>query len=143
MPEYDLPDMVRPVGHQSAIPKKPAPGPDPGRDTGLRKKSCSNSRLERDGEAKKSYLARGLERETHMRGVVERDQMQTIDVICPVFREEEVIGLFHDRLSAVLAPLGQRYAIRVLYVLDPSPDRTEMVLSAIAANDPRVEVLVM
>src|SRR6266511_5379108 len=69
--------------------------------------------------------------------------MRTIDLICPVFREEEVIALFHDRLSAVLAPLDQRYTIRILYVLDPSPDRTEMILSTISANDPRVEVLVM
>jgi dolichol-phosphate mannosyltransferase len=69
--------------------------------------------------------------------------MRTIDLICPVFREEEVIALFHDRLSAVLAPLDQRYTIRILYVLDPSPDRTEMMLSTISANDPRVEVLVM
>jgi polyisoprenyl-phosphate glycosyltransferase len=69
--------------------------------------------------------------------------MKTIDLICPVFREEEVIALFHDRLSAVLAPLGQRYAIRILYVLDPSPDRSEMLLSAISEKDSRVEVLVM
>jgi len=69
--------------------------------------------------------------------------MRTIDVICPVFREEEVIGPFHRRLSAALAPLDRRYAIRILYVLDPSPDRTELALSAISAEDARVEVLVM
>jgi polyisoprenyl-phosphate glycosyltransferase len=69
--------------------------------------------------------------------------MRTIDVICPVFREEEAIDLFHDRLSAALQPLVQRYQIRILYVLDPSPDGTEIVLSGISANDHRVEVLVM
>jgi dolichol-phosphate mannosyltransferase len=69
--------------------------------------------------------------------------MKVLDVICPVFREEAVIGLFHDRLSAALEPVGQRYDIRILYVLDPSPDRTELALSAISARDPRVEVLVM
>src|SRR5215813_7193786 len=69
--------------------------------------------------------------------------MKSIDIICPVFREEEVIGLFHERLSAALQPLGQHYGIRILYVLDPSPDHTEMALSAISAADPRVEVLVM
>lgn len=71
------------------------------------------------------------------------EHMRTIDIICPVFREEEVIDLFHDRLSAALALLDQRYIIRILYVLDPSPDRTEIALSAISAKDPRVEVLVM
>jgi polyisoprenyl-phosphate glycosyltransferase len=74
---------------------------------------------------------------------VVHEHMRSIDVICPVFREEEVIGLFHERLSAALASLDQRYTIRILYVLDPSPDRTEVVLSTISANDPRVEVLVM
>src|SRR5262249_51065841 len=69
--------------------------------------------------------------------------MRNIDVICPGFREEEGIGLFHDRLSAALAPLTRTYAIRILYVLAPCPARTEVSLSTISANDPRVEVLVM
>ena len=69
--------------------------------------------------------------------------MPTIDVICPVYREEEAIGRFHDRLSAALDPLTKAYTFRILYVLDPSPDRTELVLSKISASDPRVEVLVM
>jgi len=69
--------------------------------------------------------------------------MRAIDVICPVYREEEVIDLFHERLSAVLVPLDQRYAFRILYVLDPSPDRSEVMLATISANDPHVEVLVM
>jgi len=70
-------------------------------------------------------------------------QMKAIDIVCPVFREEEVIGLFHERLSAAIEPIGRHYAIRILYVLDPSSDGTEAVLSAISANDPRVAVLVM
>src|SRR5262249_15776521 len=69
--------------------------------------------------------------------------MPTIDVICPVYREEKVIALFHDRLSAVLNSLDEAYTFRILYVLDPSPDGTEMALSTISAQDPRVEVLVM
>ena len=69
--------------------------------------------------------------------------MPTIDVICPVYREEQVIALFHDRLSAALEPLAASYRFRILYVLDPSSDGTEMVLSMISAKDPRVEVLVM
>src|SRR5215831_7093275 len=114
MPEYDLPDMVRPVGHQSVIPKSSPRTLSGVGVTGLRKGSCSSNKLERDGKEKLSRS--GIELGNPHAGDVERDQMQTIDVICPVFREEEVIGLFHDRLSAVLTPLGQRYAIRVLYV---------------------------
>ena len=69
--------------------------------------------------------------------------MRSLDIICPVFREEQVIELFHRRLAAVLDGLSDRYACRIIYVLDPSPDRTEAVLGAIAAADPRVQVLVM
>ena len=28
--------------------------------------------------------------------------MKTIDIICPVYREEDVIGVFHKRLAAVV-----------------------------------------
>src|SRR3954447_12777524 len=69
--------------------------------------------------------------------------MRSVDVICPVFREEGVIGMFHERLVAVFDSLAEHFACRVIYVLDPSPDQTESILSAIAAADPRVEVLVM
>ena len=69
--------------------------------------------------------------------------MRSIDIICPVFREEQVIGMFHERLVAVLDGLAERYSSRIIYVLDPSPDQTESVLSAIAEADSRVEVLVM
>jgi glycosyltransferase involved in cell wall biosynthesis len=69
--------------------------------------------------------------------------MQKLDVVCPVFREEEMIELFHRKLTAELQPLEQRYRIRIIYVLDPSPDKTEPLLQAISARDPRVEVIVM
>jgi dolichol-phosphate mannosyltransferase len=69
--------------------------------------------------------------------------MRRIDLICPVFREEDGIGRFHERLRGVLDRLSGSYAWRILYVLDPSPDRTEALLSAIAATDPRIEVLVL
>lgn len=54
-----------------------------------------------------------------------------------------MIELFHRQLAAALEPLNQRYQIRIIYVLDPSPDRTEASLCSITAADPRVEVIVM
>lgn len=69
--------------------------------------------------------------------------MRTVDVICPVFQEEEVINLFHGRLRAVLESIADRYAWRILYVVDPSSDQTERILSSIASADSRVEVLVL
>jgi dolichol-phosphate mannosyltransferase len=68
---------------------------------------------------------------------------QTIDIICPVFQEEETIQLFHKTLSSVVDKLSSRYDCRILYVLDPSPDRTEAILTEICSSDPRVELLVM
>jgi polyisoprenyl-phosphate glycosyltransferase len=69
--------------------------------------------------------------------------MRNLDIVCPVFREEEMIELFHRQLVAALEPLEKRYRIRIIYVLDPSPDRTEALLCAISAADPSVEVIAM
>lgn len=69
--------------------------------------------------------------------------MSTLDVVCPVFREEDVIEQFHGRLLAVLEGLADRHIFNILYVVDPSHDRTEQILTSIAVDDPRVEVLVM
>jgi glycosyltransferase involved in cell wall biosynthesis len=69
--------------------------------------------------------------------------MKTIDIICPAYREEEVIGVFHERLAAVVERLADRYRVRVLYVMDPSPDRTEAILRDFSARDARVSIIVM
>ena len=66
-----------------------------------------------------------------------------LDVVCPVFREEEAIGLFHAELAAALDRLAGRYDCRVIYVLDPSPDGTEQRLAEISAADPRVLTIVL
>src|SRR5580704_16504963 len=39
------------------IPKKPALGLDPRADTGFRKRSCFNNKIERDDDSKKSHRA--------------------------------------------------------------------------------------
>jgi len=67
----------------------------------------------------------------------------TVDIICPVYREAEGIQLFHDELAAVLDELDERYHSRVLYVLDPSSDETELRLRKICELDPRVTTLVL
>jgi len=68
---------------------------------------------------------------------------KSINIVCPVFREEEVIVEFHARLAAVANALEDRYDVDILYVVDPSSDQTEEVLSGIGKCDPRVRVLVM
>ena len=69
--------------------------------------------------------------------------MKSIDVICPVFQEEEVIESFHEKLVEALGKLSARYRIRIVYVLDPSPDRTEAKLFELSKRDSRIEILVM
>ena len=69
--------------------------------------------------------------------------MKTIDIVCPVFREEEAINLFHQRLMAVLNGHRGNYQFRVRYVLDPSGDQTEAILKTIVQSNEHVEALVM
>jgi dolichol-phosphate mannosyltransferase len=68
---------------------------------------------------------------------------KSIDILCPVFREEEVIGAFHTELTRAIETLAEQYSVSILYVVDPSHDRTETILADISARDPRVQVLVM
>lgn len=69
--------------------------------------------------------------------------MKHIQILCPVYREEEVILQFHERLRAAVAPLRATYELSFLYVMDPAPDRTESILGQLAAEDEEVQVLVM
>ena len=66
-----------------------------------------------------------------------------LDVITPVFREAEGIGQFHAELSAVLDQISPEWTARVTYVLDPSPDDTQLRLAEICATDPRARTLVL
>lgn len=69
--------------------------------------------------------------------------MKTIDVLCPVFKEKEGILDFHMRLRESLAPLRERYAIDVTYVVDPAGDGTEQVIEELIAREAHVRLLVM
>jgi len=67
--------------------------------------------------------------------------MPTIDIILPVYNEEEGLAAFHEALSTVLTSLSKRYAFRLIYVLDRCPDNSLAVLKGIASRDARVMVL--
>ena len=69
--------------------------------------------------------------------------MKTIDIVCPVFREEATIEKFHAALLEATAGLCDDFALRFFYVVDPSSDRSEALLQRIAENDSRVSVIVM
>lgn len=67
--------------------------------------------------------------------------MKTVDIVLPVFNEEEVLEAFHAALSAAIDPLRGRYRFGVVYVLDRSSDDSIGVLSRIAERDPSVTVV--
>jgi dolichol-phosphate mannosyltransferase len=70
--------------------------------------------------------------------------MLSIDVVCPVFREEAAIETFHRSLVEATEPLYAEYKFRYIYVVDPSPpDRSAEILQGIAEKADNVTVLVM
>ena len=67
--------------------------------------------------------------------------MKTIDIVLPVYNEEDGLNGFHAALVEALAPLEARYAFNICYVLDRSTDRSVDVLTRLALRDPRVTVI--
>ena len=65
----------------------------------------------------------------------------TLQVICPVYNEEDVVEIFYQALSDVLVTLEGCYAWRVMFVVDKSTDNTINVLRSIAQQDKRVQIL--
>jgi glycosyltransferase involved in cell wall biosynthesis len=63
----------------------------------------------------------------------------TLSVVVPMYNEEEVIGLFTDRLRPVLDGLGVRY--EVLCVDDGSRDRTAELLEIARAAWPQLRIV--
>jgi dolichol-phosphate mannosyltransferase len=65
--------------------------------------------------------------------------MKTVDLIIPVYNEEDVIEVFHTKLSSVLK--DPSYEFTILYVNDGSSDGTSKKLASIARDDKRVRVI--
>jgi glycosyltransferase involved in cell wall biosynthesis len=61
-----------------------------------------------------------------------------LSVVIPVFEEEDSVGELHRRLSDALKDVG---SYEVIYVDDGSRDQSFARLCAVAATDPRVQVL--
>jgi glycosyltransferase involved in cell wall biosynthesis len=70
-----------------------------------------------------------------------RRAMKTVDIVLPVYNEEEVLEVFHSSLTAALRPLEVDYRFNICYVLDRSTDRSIDVLKGIADRDPLVTVV--
>jgi dolichol-phosphate mannosyltransferase len=64
-----------------------------------------------------------------------------IDVVVPLYNEEQVVAEFHRRLTSALAPLRPEHDIRIYYVNDGSTDHTGAELEKLAAGDPGVTLV--
>ena len=62
-----------------------------------------------------------------------------LSIVVPVYREEKNIPEFLRRLRPILSGITEDYEI--IFSLDPSPDRTEEVILAARATDPRIKLL--
>ena len=63
-----------------------------------------------------------------------------LSVVVPVYKEETNIQPFLQRMEATLKGLGQSYEI--IFCLDPSPDRTELVILQEIERNPNIKLLV-
>jgi len=66
------------------------------------------------------------------------DDAVRLSVIVPVFNEQECLPLMHERLTAVLAPLGP---YEIVCVDDGSKDESPAILARLAAEDAHVKVV--
>ena len=63
-----------------------------------------------------------------------------ISIVVPVYKEEENIRPFLDRMEKVLDSMKVDYEI--LFCLDPSPDRTEEVIAGEINRNPNIKLIV-
>lgn len=66
--------------------------------------------------------------------------MHSVSVVVPVFNEEEIIGLFYSRMTAVLNGLDG-LSWEIVFIDDGSHDSSFSKLSELADRDPNVKVL--
>ena len=65
-------------------------------------------------------------------------QPPLVSIVCPAYKEAQVLPLFHEELLRVVAGLGEQYRAEILYVDDGSPDETLAVMKRLAAQEPCV-----
>ena len=63
----------------------------------------------------------------------------SISVVVPAYNEEDNVERAHERITRVLSELGMDWEL--IFSVDPSRDRTEELVLALRARDPRVKML--
>jgi glycosyltransferase involved in cell wall biosynthesis len=66
-----------------------------------------------------------------------------VTIVCPVFNEEESVGLFYERFTGALAGVEQKVRYELLFVNNRSTDRTLEIIRELGAKDPRVNHLTL
>ena len=70
----------------------------------------------------------------------ERKETFVLSVVLPCYNEEEVLSLTHERIANTLGN-GPDFVLEFVYVNDGSSDKTEVMLFALADEDPCVKVV--
>ncbi len=70
---------------------------------------------------------------------VDNKTQKTIDIVIPVYNEEQIIERFYSRLQHALDQLP--YQFQIYFIDDGSKDNTHQILTGIANTDPRVVVV--
>ena len=60
----------------------------------------------------------------------------TVDLVIPIYNEEDVLRTFHQNLLVVIDALPHRF--NIYYINDGSQDRTQAILEQLAKEDPRL-----
>ncbi|MFT9445100.1 glycosyltransferase family 2 protein [Gluconobacter japonicus] len=71
--------------------------------------------------------------------MTETSSQKDISVIVPCYNEEEVLSIFHQRLSAVMQKIGMSW--EVVYVNDGSRDQTLTAMNTLANRDKHVSIV--
>jgi polyisoprenyl-phosphate glycosyltransferase len=69
------------------------------------------------------------------------NQLPSLQIVCPVYNEQEVIQLFHGALYSTLSTIENRYQWRILYVVDRSSDDTMKILKKFSEEDKRIQII--
>jgi len=70
-------------------------------------------------------------------------ELPSLQIVCPVYNEQDVIEAFHEVLISVLSTIQDRYKWRILYVMDRSSDDTLKILRRLSESDNRVQTLAL
>lgn len=66
----------------------------------------------------------------------------SISIVCPVYREQEIIEDFYNELTKINDNINFEIT-KMIFVIDPSNDKTYDILKNISIKDPKVEVVLL